>query len=834
MTLVWLAAAWLAGLLLGFRLDAAPLPLLLLAAASLPLAGALRLARRSPLPMLLLGLALLGFWRVEAAASPGLSPLTGESQPASLRGMIDSHPEPGRRSIKFALNVKEADLGDGWQSTSGKLLVYAEPPPDMVAARSSPYFQPGDFLELHGTRLVPGPIGDFDYPAYLASHGISGVFISREAAWFPQDGSPGWRAPVFRLRSRLAAGIDSALPVPHSSLAQALLLGWRGQIPPGVRDDFRTSGTSHLLAISGLHVGILLAIATGMTGWALGWRRRVNWLLPVAVIWAYALVSGLPVSVVRAGLMGTLFLAAMALGRPHGALTSLALSALIITAIDVRAVMQVSFQLSFTAMAGIIVALPWQARASGAIRRIANSRGDDLAAWLSHLSVWLSSGLIVSLGATLATLPLVAFYFGQVPLLGILVTILALPSLPFVMAGSLLTAVSGLAYPALGQVVAITAWLPLSYLLLVVSGSPGPVVSGAWITPSLVWAWYGAMVVALMLPRLRRLARSCLAWAGNRWSGWNWGTSVSLRPTGATLTLAGVALLMAASAIALLEQVWDGPDGRLHVHFFDVGQGDSALIVTPNGRQALVDGGPDSEGAVRSLSRALPFWDRTLDLVVMTHVDADHVGGLPAVLERYQVGAALVGAPDPSAPLYPRWADGLARGGVPVIPLSAGRRLLLDRDVEIHVLNPPAQALRAASSDRNNDSLAFRLDYGDISFLFTADIEKEAERRMLRNGGALAVDVLKVAHHGSRTSSIAPFIREAQPSLAVISAGADNRYGHPHPDVISRLEQAIGKDGIYGTAEHGTVHFITDGANLWVETERQPEDAPAAISDPAN
>ena len=829
MTLVWLAAAWVAGLLLASRLDVAPTPLLLLAAASLPLAGALRVIRRSPLPALMVGLALLGFWRVEATAPPDVPLLAGESRQAALRGSIADDPEPGRRSVKFVLDVTGSDVGDGWQPASGKFLVYTQPPPEIVAERTPPYFHPGDFVEVQGTQLTPEPIDGFDYPAYLASHGISGVFFSRSATWFPLESSPGWRGPVFRLRTRLAAALDATLPAPHSSLAQALLLGWRAQIPPDVRDDFRDSGTSHLLAISGLHIGILLAIATGITGWALGWRRRVNWLVPVAVIWAYALVSGLPVSVVRAGLMGTLFLAAMALGRPHGALTGLALSAGIITAITPRALQQVSFQLSFTAMAGIIIALPWQARAAAAIRRIGSSHRGGLTAWLTHLALWLSSGLIVSLGATLATLPLVALYFRQVPLLGIPVTILALPSLPFVMAGSLLTALAGMVNPALGQVAAVTAWVPLSYLLLVVSGSPGPVVSGAWITPALIWAAYGAIALGLMLPRLRRLARTRLARFRSRRSGsWNLGAPLSLRPTGTTITLAGVVLLMAASAIVLLGQVWAGPDQRLHVHFFDVGQGDSALIVTPNGRQTLVDGGPDSESAARALSRVLPPWDRSLDLVVATHLDADHVGGLLAVLDRYEVGGALVGAPDTSAPLHPRWADGLDRSGVRAMPLAAGYRLQLDQGVELHVLNPALETLPAPSSDRNNNSVALRLDYGEISFLFTADIEEEAERRMLREGGAgLKSDVLKVGHHGSRTSSTPAFIQAVEPSLVVVSAGAGNRYGHPHPDVMARLEQAVGASGVYRTADHGAIHFVTDGANLWVETERSPDAAPA-------
>ena len=819
MTLAWLAAAWLAGLFLGSRLDVAPEALLLLAGASLALAAGTRVVHRTPLPFVLIAFTFLGFWRTETLPVPGLPTLEGDVQTAGLRGSVSSDPETARRSVRFVLSVSEIEAGNDWEPASGKILVYAQPPPNMVTERSPPYFLPGDVVELRGTSSVPDSDDGFDYRAYLASHGIQGVFFASETTWVGSGDAYRWRVPLFKLRRQLAASLDRALPAPHASLAQALLLGWRSQIPPEVREGFRQSGAAHLLAISGMHVGILLVIATAATGWALGWRRWQHWLLPIGIIWGYALISGLPVSVVRAGIMGTLFLAAAALGRPYGALAPLSLAALIITAMDPRAIGQVSFQLSFTAMAGIIIALPWQARASAFVFQAIERRNNWGRVWAAHLARWGTSGLIVSLGATVGTLPLVAYYFQNVPVWGIPVTILALPSLPFVLGGSLATALGGVIHPLAGQLLVVASWLPISYLLLVATGLPSPGISGEWTSPGLLWAWYGGVVIALGLTR-----------TGKRWKkGWerlrewpatvNWGTPISIRPGGRSAAAIGLAILMTSSATVLWVQAISGGDDRLHVYFFDVGQGDSALIVTPEGRQVLIDGGRDSEGGVRALSKVMPFWDRSLDLVVMTHLDEDHAGGLPAVLDRYQTGGALVGALDRSAPMEPAWTQTLARSGTTAIPVSAGYRVDLGGDVQLLFLNPGEEALASPTRDSNNDSLAFLLTHREISFLFTADVEEEAERQMLTTGAALESDVLKVGHHGSKTSTSDDFLEAVNPSAAVVSAGADNRYGHPHAEVMGRLERVVGPEGIYQTARHGTIHFASDGVQLWVETE---------------
>ena len=825
MTLALLAAAWLAGLLVGLRYSADPLPVFLLALATVPVALLLRIYGRSPGIALVLGLFLLGFWRPQVSGLPE-SPLTvQEQQEVSLSGRIVNDPEPTARRVKFELAVESIDQGTGPFPQEGRALVYADPPPALVAKRSYPYFRYGDQLNLTGSLQQPQPIGDFDYPAYLASLDIQGILWASRSELVAEGGGLPGLAQIYAVRRHLARSLESALPEPQSSLSRALLLGQRGQITGDLADRFRTTGTSHLLAISGLHVGVLLLLTIGVAGEVLGRQRQIYLLLPLSAIWVYVAISGLPPSALRAAIMGSVLLAAIALGRPRSLLPALALAAALMTAWNPQVLTQVSFQLSFAAMAGIAVALPLQARLR---EKMATARifGRGWASpLLRHILGWTAAALLVSLAATLATFPLVAFHFNRVPLFGIFVTLLALPALPFLLVSSLVSAGAGLIHPLLGQVFGWVAWLPLSYLLALVSHGPDTTVSGTWIGKPFIWSWYLVLAGLVFLPeltgRLRRLGGyriSLRSWAKARgtgnWSPGNWS------PKDRALGFAAGILMLSSIGIILLVQSSVGADGLLHVHFFDVGQGDSILIVTPNGRQVLVDGGPEAESATRALSGVLSPMDRSLDLVALTHLDADHSRGLLQVLNRYRVDDVLVGRPDEDAALYPQWRKALERQQILPIRLFAGYRIQLEQDVSLEVLHPPGEGAPGSFLDANNSGLVLRLVYRDVSILLTADIEAEAERRLLDASATLKSDVLKIAHHGSKTSTTAPFLQKVQPSLAIISVGADNRFGHPHAEIVNRLQHALGDRNIYRTDRNGDTEVISDGTTLWVKTQR--------------
>ena len=200
-----------------------------------------------------------------------------------------------------------------------------------------------------------------------------------------------------------------------------------------------------------------------------------------------------------------------------------------------------------------------------------------------------------------------------------------------------------------------------------------------------------------------------------------------------------MALVAGAGGIYLLAQVLDGGDRLLHVHFLDVGQGDSIFIVTPGGKQVLVDGGPEFGGATRELSERMGVWDRSLDLVAATHLDADHSRGLLRALDSYQTGTVAAGYPDADSSLYPQWRKVLERGQHRVVRLTAGQTIALDEGVTLETLHPPAP-LRGPAWNANNNSLVFRLVYGEVSFLLTGDIEAEAERYLARNTPGLESD----------------------------------------------------------------------------------------------
>ena len=283
-----------------------------------------------------------------------------------------------------------------------------------------------------------------------------------------------------------------------------------------------------------------------------------------------------------------------------------------------------------------------------------------------------------------------------------------------------------------------------------------------------------------------------------------------------------MSVALAAGALALWSQLLSRPDGNLRVYFLDVGQGDSTLIVTPGGKQVLVDGGPGAETATAALGRDLPLGDRSLDLVVLTHLDDDHGRGLFQVLERYSVRALMVGSGVAGSPEFAEWQSVLDRLDVPRIEVQRGLRVELEPGVVIEALNPQPGAVPWPTRDRNNNSVVLRLVYDRAVFLLTGDIEAEAEALLARGPEALDSVVLKVSHHGSATSTIQPFLDRVSPLIAVVSAGEGNSFGHPDPDLTGRLNASVGADRVYRTDHHGTVEIITDGTRLWVRQERSP------------
>ena len=277
--------------------------------------------------------------------------------------------------------------------------------------------------------------------------------------------------------------------------------------------------------------------------------------------------------------------------------------------------------------------------------------------------------------------------------------------------------------------------------------------------------------------------------------------------------LVSVAALVWIAALSLA-------DSRLHVYFIDVGQGDAAFITTPGGRQVLVDGGPDPVEMVQFLGAKMPFRDRTIDLVVLTHAHSDHITGLLEVLRRYDVRRILEREVTHDTPAYEAWRKAVAEEGAEVVQASASQLVALGDEVFMDVVSPGPRLLRGTDSDIDNASVVLRLVYGDVSFLLTGDMFHEAEGVLVRENAPIDSDVLRVGHHGSRNSSSGGFLDRVSPVAAVISAGEGNRFGHPHAETMDALRVHVPDELVLLTGNNGTIEFVTDGRSLKVKTER--------------
>lgn len=247
----------------------------------------------------------------------------------------------------------------------------------------------------------------------------------------------------------------------------------------------------------------------------------------------------------------------------------------------------------------------------------------------------------------------------------------------------------------------------------------------------------------------------------------------------------------------------------LAVYFLDVGQGDAILIEAPGGQQVLIDGGP-GRSILSELGQVLPFYDRDLDLIIATHPDADHIGGLPLVLENYQATGFLEPEVNCATAICTELEKEIQENSVREIKAVRGERVLLGGGAELEILAPEGSV---TGKDTNQASVVAKLTYGATTFLLTGDAPQNVERKLMtRDGGDLDVDVLKVGHHGSDTSSSPDFLAVTSPQLAVISVGAKNRYGHPKEKVLAELVDIQAQ--IWRTDEQGRLKVVSDGEKI--------------------
>jgi competence protein ComEC len=545
-------------------------------------------------------------------------------------------------------------------------------------------------------------------------------------------------------------------------------------------------------------------------------KRRAFWVA-VAGVAVYAILVGASPAVVRAAIMGVISLLALRLGRETYAPASLAAAAFVMTVWDPDVLWDVGFQLSFAATIGLV--LYTEPLEQFLERVLARATSPERA---QAIVSSISEALLATVAAEVTILPVILYHFGRLSLITLVSNLLVLPVQSYLMLAGGLATLLGLALRPLGQVVGWIAWVFLTYTIEIVRltarvrGASVPVRTDGW----MVFVYYmvlGCLTWWLAQPQERRYElRSRL--------------SSRLQ----TREVIGVAFILLILAFCARQSL---PDGRLHVMFLDVGQGDAIFIQTPSGRQILVDGGPSEPALLSQLGRQMGFWDRTLDVMVLTHPDTDHVTGLVGVLERYQVDMVIFRDLEIDSDVYAHWKRLLESEGADIYQGEAGLHLVLDRGLEMMVLHPGADLVDLREENTNNHSIVTRLTYGAVSVLLPGDIEAEVERQLVEAHGtgpvpfvpgpkgqgrpvqgdaSLRSTVLKAAHHGSCTSTTEGFLEAVDPEIVVISVGEENDFGHPCAEVLQRLAEL----SVYRTDVHGTVEVITDGAQVWVEVQR--------------
>ncbi len=707
--------------------------------------------------------------RVEA---PDWASLVGSE--VRLSGTVDSEPDRGLTVTAYVLRVSVMSDEGLSQYRGGKVLVYLN---------QYDRYLPGDKLTLKGELESPGGDAPSGYRAYLARRGIA-ASMYRPAVL---DSSPGGQSVRRWLTSQRLAfdrALQRSLPEPEASLAGGVAFGRDDGLAPEVADSFNRSGLRHLVAVSGSNVtlvaGLMYLLFVPLIG------RRWAWMPAGLAIVAYLGAAGLVPSVIRAGIMALTFLAGAAIGRPQSGLPALFAAVIVMTAVSPSLATEPGFLLSATATGGIIAFYPWLH--AGLLRVTLRPRWPALPGWVLQTAA-------LTLSATIATTPVTWAVFGRVSLVSPLANVIVEPAFVLAFWASIATALVARLQADLGVYLGDAAYYPLAFILACakhLGGIPGASIRVPSGSASLAVAAYLFLgPAALLAYRVPAPTAEDTAVSRRRRA------TASRLVTGA----AAGATLLAVLPVSVLARPGDG---GLTVRFFDVGQGDAALITTPHGRQVLIDGGPSGLGLARALSSSMPHWDRSIDLVILSHPQEDHMAGLPEIASRYAVSGTRDNGRENTTATFRYFRAGASASK----PLEAGDSLSVD-GVQIDILWPSPDY---QSEELNDTSLVIRVSYRDISFLFTGDSEAPVHGALMESSD-LRADVLKVPHHGSKTTDPALFAA-VSPSLAVISVGADNIFGHPHPDTLS----ALSGYRVLRTDQAGTVTVHTDGRSLRVST----------------
>jgi competence protein ComEC len=618
--------------------------------------------------------------------------------------------------------------------------------------------------------------GDFDYRLYYKSKGINKTISADSVALLRKDSAGVFAKLLYLSKEKVRNTINEALPAEEAAILVGIITGDKADIDEDTRDAYMRTGLSHILSVSGLHVGFLMLMLTYAL-MPLKLEKKLQGLIIFLIITYYVLLIGAPLPSVRALLMLAVLLVGKGLGRNYDLLASVSFAGMLMLVIKPLAVHDPGFMISFGAMYSIaLLYLPFNSM----LRCIPSAIRSTVAL---SLSVWL--GLA----------PVLAYYFNYVSVISIIINIIAVPLSMVITIAGFAGVFVGIVSKALALYIFSVDYYLISLLTYIIKTASGLPIAGFHVPSLPIYIYvlyYGGICIGIGFTK-----------------------SAFFRIYTSRIVLAY--LIMTTIALS----VYSLPSRNLRLVFFDVGQGDSCCISIPGKKVVLVDGGGSSRngdyyydvGGKITLPALLHQGIWRIDTVIVSHLHDDHMEGLLKVMEVYPVKNLILpkvsAGPDSISKNSGALLELCNRKGIKIHRLGKGDYINLGVGVRMDFLLPGAEA----KSDENENSLVGMLTYGNFHALLTGDIGKETEAAL--PAGVIESSVLKVPHHGSGRSSSEEFLEAVKPKISVVSVGTNN-FGHPSAETLKRLSD--NGSIVFRTDESGAVIVTTDGNSVKVKT----------------